>query len=130
MIPEQTRQGIDAMSHPEQTWISGEEYEHERRRLLEAGHGDPFAPELVELRRRVQARNDYLFEKYGVPLIPHHEGKWVAISADGEVLIEEREVEAQRRGRERFGPGGFCLARLGDPPGRQFLSPRVRPAAK
>ena len=111
------------MSAETETWITGQEFHNERRRLIDAGLYD--SPEFRALLRRVGERDEYLFEKHGRPLISEHRGKWVAISVNGEVLIEDREIDAMRKGRERFGSGNFSLARLTDPPGPTLRSPRV-----
>ena len=106
-------------------WITGEEYAAERRRLIEAGlHAD--APEWQALERRIDERNNYIFEIYGRPLIETHRGKWAAISIDGEAIIVDRELDAIRQGRERFGAANFCLTRLDDARGHVLYSPRSR----
>ena len=106
------------------TWITGEEYAAERRRLLDLGyHSD--SPEYQALARRVDERNEYLWQTYGLPLLTEHPGRWVAISAEGEIILADREVEAMRLARERFGAGNSCIARLDDARGARRLGPRA-----
>jgi hypothetical protein len=111
------------MSTAVTTWITGEEYQRERRRLIDAGLYE--SPEFRALLRRVGERDEYLFERHGRPLIDRYPGKWAAISLDGEVVVKDREIEAMTAGRERWGAGNFCLARLADSPGHTLRSPRV-----
>lgn len=100
-------------------WITGEEFNQERRRLIAAGHTHE-SPEYQALLRKVEERNRHLFDDYGKQLIDRHPGKWVAISLEGDVIVADRDVEAMRLGAERFGRGNFCLARLSSPPGNRW----------
>jgi hypothetical protein len=118
-VPEQGPRGPSTGDR----WITGEEYEAERQRLLASGHKSN-SPEYQALLERIDARNDYLFERYGRPLMEQYRGKWAAISLDGSVEINESELAAMRRGRERFGSGNFCLTRLDDIRGHHFQGPR------
>ena len=54
-----------------------------------------------------------LYEKYGKPLEANHAGEFVAISADGEILLGERDGETLRRALDKFGRGNFAMARIG-----------------
>jgi hypothetical protein len=107
-----------------QTWITGAEYQAERRRLLDLGYGSD-SPEYRALARRVDERNDYLWETYGVPLLTKYPGKWIAISPEGEVILADREVDILRLARERFGAGTSCIARLDESRGAHRIGPRA-----
>jgi hypothetical protein len=104
-------------------WITGEEFGEERRRLLDLGYGSD-SPEYRALLRRVGERINHLWQSYAVPLLGQHPGKWVAISLGGEVLLAEKELDAMKLGRARFGPGNFLVARLDQARGERTLGPR------
>jgi len=104
-------------------WITGPEFAAERRRLLDWGY-DYNSPEYQELQRRVSERNAYLWETYARPLLLEHPGWWIAVSLDGEVLLADRELEAMKQGRARFGAGNYLLARLDESRGAGQLGPR------
>ncbi|MGQ9627390.1 MAG: hypothetical protein ACUVV0_10870 [Anaerolineae bacterium] len=70
--------------------------------------GIGFAP-LQERARRDEA----LYEKFGRPLEPEHQGKFVAISTEGETIVAEDSVEVLRAAIERFGSGNFAFHRIG-----------------
>src|SRR5579862_4248509 len=110
-------------------WITGEEFNRERRRLIDAGVPDR-APEFQALYERLGERDDYLYERFGKPYLESHPGQWIAISADGEVIIHPDPVEVMRESRRRFGPGNASLRRLADPPGFQLLTPRLCPPSR
>ena len=103
----------------EQEWITGEELRLERRRLIEAGVLDE-APEFQELWHRVDARDDYLFERYGKPFMETHHGKWIAISLDGRTVIGDTASGLGRPAREAFGGGNFAMRKLAEFPGHQM----------
>jgi hypothetical protein len=104
-----------------EVWITGEEYGCERRRLIEAGVPDD-APEFRELEARVDARDDFLFERYGKPLIDEHYGKWIGISIDGRVIVRNTSAELSLAAREAFGGGNYSKRKLADFPGYELLS--------
>jgi len=104
----------------EQEWITGEEFHRENRRLIEQGVPDE-APEFQELFRRIQARDDYLFERYGKPYLDTHYRKWIAISLSGEVLIRDTSGEAAWSAAEAFGNGNYSLRKLAEFPGYELL---------
>lgn len=105
----------------EQRWITGEEFGRERRRLIEAGVPDE-DPEFQELIRRVVERDDYLYERFGKPHRETHEGKWIAVSLDGQVIIRATAGELIWDASEAFGDGNFSMRKLADFPGHQMLS--------
>ena len=103
----------------EKRWITGAEFGEERRRLLEGNVPDD-DPRFQELYRRVDERDDYLFERYGRPYIESHPGKWIAISLEGEVIIRDTAGELSWAAREKFGGGNFSKRKLADFPGHQI----------
>ena len=106
-----------------QTWITGEEFNRERRRLIESGYGSDSA-EMASLRQRVRDRNNYIWNTYGPQLMAEHAGKWVAISVTGDFVLGDREVDVIRQAGERFGVGSSCVARLTPDRGTPRLRPR------
>jgi hypothetical protein len=103
--------------HPR--WLTGTEIGEERRRLLQAGVPST-APEFERLWEQVDERDDWLFERYGKPLLASHPGKWVAIGMDGQVIIRETASEVGAAAVEAFGRGNYCKRRLADPPGHKL----------
>ena len=104
----------------QQNWITGEEYGRERRRLLAAGAPDD-SHEMRELDARVDARDDYLFEKYGKRYMETHYGKWIAISVEGRVIIKDTASELGSVAREEFGPGNFSKRKLTEAGGHRLF---------
>ena len=100
----------------EQEWITGEEFAQENRRLFDAGVPDE-APEFQALFDRVQARDDYLYERYGRPYVETHGGQWIAISPDGQVVIRETAAAVLAEARARFGAGNAAIRKLAPFPG-------------
>ena len=103
-----------------QNWITGEEYGRERRRLLQSGASDD-SPEMRELDARVDARDDYLYEQYGKPYMKTHYGKWIAIAADGRVIIRDTASELGSVARQEFGPGNFSKRKLNETGGHRVF---------
>jgi len=103
----------------EQRWITGEEFGRENRRLIDAGVPDE-APEFQALFDRVQARDDYLYERYGKRYLDSHDGQWIAISTDGETIIRKTAGEVLSESRRRFGPGNASIRKLAAFPGHTF----------
>ncbi len=99
-------------------WITGEEYGQERRRLIENGVPDD-APELRELEARVNARDDFLYEKHGKKYLDKHYGKWIAVSLAGQVIIRDTASELSWAAREAFGGGNFSFRKLAEFPGHR-----------
>ncbi len=95
------------------TWITGEEFALERRRLLETGQGFP-SPAYLELRARLAERDDSLFERFGRPFVTSHGDQWIAISLHGETIIRPTGSDAMRLARERFGEGNFAFRKLNE----------------
>jgi len=109
------------MSVTETKWITGEELGRVRRRLIELGVPDD-APEFQELWRRVDERDDYLFERYGRPYMETHPGKWIAISLEGEVFLGDTATEVTWRATERVGRGNYSKRKLTASGGHELRS--------
>ena len=102
-------------------WITGEEYNRERLRLIAAGVPDD-DPRFEELLERLGRRNDALFERYGRPYLTTHPDQWIAIAPDGRVLIRERASDLVWDARETFGNADFASRKLNeDTPGYRLL---------
>jgi hypothetical protein len=109
------------MSITETRWITGEEFNTERRRLLDAGHKHD-SPEYEALLRRLDDRDEYLWARYGRPLIAEHRGRWVAISVEGETIPGDTDLGVSEAADARFGAGNYYAARLDESRG----APRLR----
>ena len=63
--------------------------------------------------------NDQLFKErrlynlYAKHLEPEHNGQFVAISLDGELIVGKRDGEVLARAVDTFGRGNFAMARVG-----------------
>ena len=93
--------------------ITGEEIEKENLRLRAAGirYKDPQARDLDA---RIQARDEYLFERYGKPHMDSHYGEWIAISLDGNVAFGTTSSEAGGKGLDYYGRGNYTVRRLAE----------------
>lgn len=100
-------------------FITAEEAGHEWRRLISEGLY-PDSPEYDRLMARLGERDDWLFERFGKPLMEQHSGKWIAISLDGDTLVRDTSGEAGWAGKERFGEGGYTVRKLAEFPGHQI----------
>ena len=54
-----------------------------------------------------------LYKMYGKPLEKEHKGEYVAISPDGEIILDNRLGEVLALAVETFGQDNFALARVG-----------------
>ncbi|MGH2531470.1 MAG: hypothetical protein ACRDJW_04095 [Thermomicrobiales bacterium] len=59
------------------------------------------------------AKDRHLYERYGRPLEAEHTGEFVAISDDGEFMLDAEELTLTKEAVERFGPGKFALRKIG-----------------
>ena len=66
--------------------------------------------EWIERKLEEQRR---LYKKYGKPLEKKHKGEFVAISLDGEIILDKRLGEVLARAVDTFGEDNFALARVG-----------------
>ena len=101
--------------NPQQTepWITSEEYNNERLRLIREGVPDDSA-EFQALRERRSARDEYLFETYGRRYMEDYPGQWIAISPEGQIFIRETVGEVVKAATETFGAGNFASRRLAE----------------
>ena len=70
----------------------------------------------AELRAWTEWRDredDYLYERYGKALEVQHAGEFVAIGADGRVILGPDELTVATQAVEEFGAGTFALRRIG-----------------
>jgi len=65
-----------------------------------------------ELQRRVEA-DDRLYERHAKSLEDKHKGEFVAISKDGQVIVNKDDVAVLKEAIEKFGSGNFALRRIG-----------------
>ena len=54
-----------------------------------------------------------LYDLYGKQLEAEHTGEFVAISLNGEILLDRRLGELLKRAIDTFGPDNFAMARVG-----------------
>ena len=57
--------------------------------------------------------DDSLYERYGKPLEQEHHGKYIAISRDGQVIVDADDAVVVDQAIERFGSGNFMFHRIG-----------------
>lgn len=60
-----------------------------------------------------QDKDQKLYAKYGKPLEKDHQGKFIAINADGQVILGKSMTEVMLKAVEKFGRKNFALARVG-----------------
>ncbi|MBE3585668.1 MAG: hypothetical protein IMW94_05840 [Thermoanaerobacter sp.] len=58
-------------------------------------------------------RNAQLYEKYGRHLEKEHKGKYIAISEEGQIIVDSNDVQAAQKAIEKFGPGRFAFYKIG-----------------
>lgn len=54
-----------------------------------------------------------LYDLYGKPLEKEHTGEFVAISLDGEIILDRRLGDLLKRAIDTFGHDNFAMARVG-----------------
>ena len=54
-----------------------------------------------------------LYELYAKHLEPEHNGEFVAIGYDGEIIVGKRDGEVLKRAVDKFGRCNFAMARVG-----------------
>lgn len=57
--------------------------------------------------------DDTLYERYGKPLEREHHGKYIAISREGQVIIDADDMVVVSQAIQRFGSGNFMFHRIG-----------------
>ena len=55
---------------------------------------------------------DAVYEQYGKPLEPEHDGEYLAVSPDGRTILGSTLIDVAQRAQTEFGPGNF-LFRIG-----------------
>src|SRR5690349_8969087 len=95
----------------EASWITGEEFALENRRLIDAGISDDSA-EFQRLFARLSERDAALFERYGRGYLTSHPDQWIAISLGGEVIVQKRLVDVLQESNRRFGAGNAAIRKL------------------
>lgn len=68
---------------------------------------------VFELSELAEERFRSLYEQYGKPLEQEHWGEFLAVSADGRVLLGRDHLEVAQQALAEFGPGGF-LYKVGE----------------
>jgi len=104
-------------------WITGEEFTRELARLW-ADREQRDSPERERLYDRLFERNDFIWVRYGVPLMRRNRGRWAAITLEGEYLLGDSREEAEALGDETFGENSAYVARLDETRGIESLGPR------
>jgi len=61
----------------------------------------------------IKRRDDELYERYAKHLEAEHRGEFVAISADGKLLIGEDRVKLILDAVKKFGRGNFAVRKIG-----------------
>jgi hypothetical protein len=72
--------------------------------------------DLVELQRWLKERgeqDDRLYAQYGSALELEHNGEWVAIGDNGEIILGTNELQVSKQALLQFGPRAFALRRIG-----------------
>lgn len=64
------------------------------------------------LERKLEEQHQ-LYEKYGKSLEREHKGDFVAISLDGEILLDQKLGDLLKRAIDTFGDDNFAIARVG-----------------
>ena len=64
----------------------------------------------IEQKLKEQRR---LYERYGKALEKDHTGEFVAISLEGEVILDRKMGKLLKRAVETFGQDNFAMARVG-----------------
>jgi hypothetical protein len=60
-----------------------------------------------------QDKDQTLYSKYGKPLVKDHQGEFIAINSNGQVILGKSMTEVMLKAVEKFGRENFALARVG-----------------
>src|SRR5690242_14319867 len=112
-----------AVETPSRTWITGEEYATEWSRLREAGY-HPDSPEVQNLLRRIDERDEYLWQQFGAALQEKHPGKWAAIALTGEVILGDSDLAVSEEADRRLGEYNYYAVGLDERRGAPYVGPR------
>ena len=63
-----------------------------------------------------------LYERYGKALEEDHTGEFVAISLDGDILLDRKMGKLLRRATDTFGRDNFAMARVGHEAMTEWMS--------
>ena len=66
----------------------------------------------IRLRMRSQ-QDDALYERFAMHLEEDHRGEFVAISAEGKMIVARDDIEVVQRAIKEFGEGRFAFRRIG-----------------
>jgi hypothetical protein len=61
-----------------------------------------------EQQRRLR-QGDRLYKRYGQPLEADHRGKYLIVTQDGKTMLGDTPVDAMRKAKAAFGPGGYLF---------------------
>jgi hypothetical protein len=70
----------------------------------------------AELQRWLNERrekDDRLYERYGRRLEPEHNGEYVAIGDNGQIILGTDELDVSSEAIDKFGRGAFALRLIG-----------------
>ena len=68
------------------------------------------------------AKEQRLYSLHAKHLEPEHNGEFVAISFDGELVVGKRDGEVLKRAVDTFGRGNFTMARVGHEVMHEWIS--------
>lgn len=69
--------------------------------------------ELIEWLTHNAKERQRLYEKFGKPLEPEHDGKFLAIGFEGQTILGNDDGEVLRKAIADLGSGNFVLTRVG-----------------
>ena len=59
--------------------------------------------------QQLEQQADSLYEQYGKPLEETHNGEYVAIAADGQIIISTSLAEVMKEAKRQLGTGNFVF---------------------
>jgi hypothetical protein len=62
---------------------------------------------------KMLSKDNDLYKRYGQPLEGKHQGKYVAISGDGRVIVDTNDLSVIGQAIQAFGRGNFIFRRIG-----------------
>ena len=79
---------------------------------------------MTDLKQWIERRAEedhHLYERYGKPLEATHNGQYLAIGPEGQIILGEDDSELFRKAIESFGSGRFGFFRVGHPALEKWL---------
>ena len=73
---------------------------------------------------RLDERNEHVWRSHARSLMELHRGRWAAITAEGEFLLGDADLEVSKAGDLRFGKHNYYAVRLDERRGAHRLRPR------